>query len=260
MAGKTLIYSLLKKSRASNVPQNIAITEEVTEEGSKKKQKKRRIIRYVDSMDTIYVDEQDKIDPNAKQSNKAFIRGLLKVDPDDHVLVKYLEKLPMNKANGGQLFKELIIDEEDKYEIERFKRITDAQSILTKADDKLIRAIGIEFIGQGAIGLTTTKIMMKVRPLIEQDRVDPETKKSFIDRFTKFSKSKDIDEKLMLSMALQEGILKIHNGKSIKWGIDGEEVIFTGSQAGSVLDEVSSWFKIDKEGQTTLATIAKKLK
>jgi deoxyhypusine synthase len=54
--------------------------------------------------------------------------------------------------------------------------------------------------------------------------------------------------------------LKIHNGKSIKWGIDGEETIFTGTQSGSVLDEVSSWFKIDKEGQTTLAAIAKKLK
>tara|TARA_R110000850_G_scaffold124294_1_gene242515 strand:+ start:4275 stop:5057 length:783 start_codon:yes stop_codon:yes gene_type:complete len=260
MAGKTKIYSLLKKSRASNVPQNIVITEEVAEEGSKKKQKKRRIIRYVDSMDTIYVDEQDKIDEKAKQTNKAFIRGLLKVDPDDHVLIKYLEKLPMNKANGGDLFKELIIDEEEKYEIEKFKRITDAQSILTKADEKLIRAIGIEFIGQSAIGLTTTKIMMKIRPLIEQDKLDQATGKSFIDRFTKFSKSKDIDEKLMLSMALQEGVLKIHNGKSIKWGIDGEETIFTGTQAGSVLDEVASWFKIDKEGQTTLAAIAKKIK
>jgi len=252
------IYVTLSKKRAVNVPQNVPITETVeTSQGQgkpRKEQKLRRIIRYVEHLDTIYVDEQNKIDPKAVQTNMALNKGILKVNEDNHVLIKYMEALPHNKSNGGTLFKELIVDEEDKFELERYKRITAANDVLSKAEEKTLRAIGLEFIGSSAIGKTPTKITLLIRPRIEED------KDNFIERFMRFSKSELIEEKLIIAIALHNNIIKIDNGKNIKWAIDSQETIFSGSQAGSVIEELASWFKMDNEGKTTLASVAKKIK
>lgn len=252
------IYVTLSKKRAVTLPQNVIITELVEKSAGPGKprtsQKVRRTIRYVENLDTIYVDEQKKIDPEAKQTNIAINKGILKVDEDNHVLIKYLEKLPQNIINGGNLFKELILDEEDAFELERYKRITGANEILASADEKTTRAIGLEFLGQSALGKTPTKIKLLIRPLIDQDKND------FIERFVKFSKSKLIDEKIILAIALHNEVLKIHEGKSIKWGIDGQETVFVGSQSGSLLDEAATWFNVDADGRTVLASVAKKIK
>jgi hypothetical protein len=247
-------YVTLKKSRACNLPQNVTVTTETTKQGVKGVIKKRRIIRYVETLDSIFVDEQDKVDPNAKQTNKAFIKGILRVDEEDHVLIKYIETLPHNIANGGKMFKEYIIDEEDKFEIERYNRIVKASSVLMEAEENLVRAFGVEFIGAMSLGYTNNKIKMAIRPLIDADS------DGFIERFMKFSKSNMINEKIALAIALNLSILEIHNGKNIRWAIDGRETIYAGTQAGSVMDEVAAWFKTDKEGQTTLASVAKKIK
>jgi len=249
-------YVTLNKSRACNLPQNVTVTTETYPKGDKRSKpiKKRRMIRYVESLDSIYVDEQDKVDPSAKQSNIAFVKGILKIDSRNHVLIEYIEALPHNKSNGGKMFKEHIIDEEDRFEIERYNRIVKASSVLMEAEENLIRAFGVEFIGANSLGYTINKIKMTIRPLIDNDS------NGFIERFMKFSKSDLVNEKIALALALNLSILEIHNGKNIRWAIDGRETIFSGTQAGSVMDEISSWFKIDKEGQTTLASVAKKIK
>jgi hypothetical protein len=252
------IYVTLSKKRAVILPQNVNVTEVIEKSQGQGKpktlQKVRRTIRYVEDLDSIYVDEQKKVDPDATQTNIAINKGVLKVDEDNHVLIKYLEVLPQNQANGGTLFKELIVDEEDRFELDRYKRITGANEILANADEKTTRAIGLEFIGQGALGKTPTKIKLMIRPLIDAD------KDNFIERFVKFSKSNLIDEKILLAIALDKGVLKVENGKNVKWGIDTEETVFVGSQAGSVLDEIATWFNVDSEGKTILASVAKKVK
>lgn len=259
MAIRTFIT--VSKRRAANVRNNVPVMV-VTEIGQgkgipKKKQKVKRILRYVEDLDSIYVDEQNKVDKDAKQKNIILNKGVFKFDDENDVLLRFLEAHPDNVANGGNQFKELIVENEELYELEKFKKINKAKDTLANADDNLIRAMGLEFIKQQSLHLTVTKIALKLIPLIEENKVEDGVE--FIERFMSFSKTNTVDQKVALAIALKEGILEIYNGKSVRWAIDSKETVYSGTQSGSVLDEMAIWLTIDKEGQNVLSSIAKEI-
>ena len=83
-------------------------------------------------------------------------------------------------------------------------------------------------------------------------------KSDFVTELNKFFDDKNNDEKLMTTVALTEGVIRIENGKTIVWD-DSDEAIFTGSQPNNVTKEFAVWVKSTEEGRQIIKLISDKV-
>lgn len=247
------IFKTLKKTHAVIIEQPSTYYEK----DKKGKVVRKRQIQYVAELDTIFVDEQRQQMENPKSSPIYITRSILKVEDDNRPLLEFMEKHSDNEANGGRVFKLMDIEKEEIYEVERFESMDKARSLLSEANDTLVRAIAVWFLGTSHIDQRIPKLKITLRNKLDMNLKLADGKTDFATALIDFINDKNSDEKLLITVALKENIIKIVNGKSIAW--EGDEVIYIGSQAGNVVQEFAVWAKNDEEGRSVLKIITEKI-
>ena len=254
-------FKTLKKSHAVIVQQPIAYYERYKTDGKTWKKgevKRKRQIQYVEDLETIFVDEQMKLVNNPKPTPIYITKGSLRVPDDNLPKIKLLTIHPHNEANGGSLFKLINVKKDELYQIQEYETLDKAREALGKADDNLIRAVAAWFLGTDYISKRIPKLKIILRRKLEMNLKLTDGKTLFVNAFLKFVNEKDNQEKLMVTLALSKGVIKILDGKTIAWG-NSDEPIYVGSQAEYIVRECSVWLKNDEEGRNVLKLIAEKI-
>lgn len=245
-----------RKSFKTLTKSNVVIVKQpviYVEKDSKGKVKSRRQIQYIETHDEVFVDLQIKVDPKAKKTPIYFNKGILTVPEDNITLIKFLSMHPDNKANGGNKFKLIEVEKEQMYQINEFEKLDEARELLMNAKETEARSLALWFLGSSFANtkITINKIKLTLRQKLESD-------KDFVDKLSSFMKDKNNNEKLMVTVALSEGIIKVHEGRKIIWG-DGGEVIFISAQSKDVIQDFATFVKTDEEGRQYLKVIADKI-
>lgn len=251
----------LKRSHAVIVQQPIAYYEKYKTDGKtwKKGQvKRKRQIQYVEDLETIFVDEQRKLVDNPKPTPIYITRSSLRIPDDNLPMIELLSIHPHNEANGGSLFKFINVEKDELYQIEEFEALDKAREALGKADNNLIRAVAAWFLGTDYISHRIPKLKITLRRKLEMNLKLTDGKTLFVNAFNEFINEKNNQEKLMVTLALSEDVIKILDGKTVAWG-NSDDPIYTGSQAEYIVREFSVWVKNDEEGRNVLKLIAEKL-
>ena len=255
--GKKITFKTLNKTHAVTVRQPAMYNEKYASGNKSGKVKRKRQIQYVENLESIFVDEQKLIEDNPRPTSLYLLKGLMTIDADNITLVELMEKHPDNVANGGKLFKFLNVEAEELYEIKQYEAMDKAKHSLSKSDDNTIMAVSVWFLGNGSLTRRISKLKIALRLKIDQN---PKmgAKSDFVTELNKFFDDKNNDEKLMTTVALTEGVIRIENGKTIVWD-DSDEAIFTGSQPNNVTKEFAVWVKSTEEGRQIIKLISDKV-
>jgi hypothetical protein len=248
-------FRTLKPQRAAVIVQQPIV---YYQRNSKGKTTKKRHIQYVEDLETIFVDEQRKLVDNPKPSPIYIAKGVLKIDDDNLPMLELMSKHPHNQANGGTLFRLVDVEKDDLYEVKQSEKIDKARASLIDMDDNLIRAVAAWFLGHSFISKSILKLKKTLRSKLEMNFKLTDGKTFFVDAFTEFIEEKNNEEKLMVMLAIQKGIITIINGKTVAWG-NSDEPIYNGSQPNYIVREFSVWVKNDEEGRNVLKLIAEKI-
>tara|TARA_R110000823_G_scaffold227890_4_gene355288 strand:- start:2307 stop:3113 length:807 start_codon:yes stop_codon:yes gene_type:complete len=217
----------------------------------------KRKIRYYEGCQSIYIDEQIKLDPDAEATPIVIGKKNLRVDKNrDPLMVEFLKANPHFDMNTATGFRILDVAQDDLYELEAYELTQKAKNIVLEKDkeghENLIRTMVIEFISVNAV-LNTTLPKMKKKLLIKI-----ETEQGFVEKIIKFAENTNNNEKLIISMAIKENIIAINDGKTVTWKESGEQ-IYVASQSQNAISDFATWLKIDKEGRQYLSAISDKL-
>lgn len=252
-------FKTLKKTRAVIIEQPVPYFERYKSGKNVGKVKRKRQIQYNKELDTIFVDEQRQQVDDPKPTTIYITKSVLKVDDKDLPMIEFLMKHRDNEINGGTLFKLVDVEKDELYEIQQYEEKDKARHLLNEADDNLIRTIAVWFLGIKYITHRIQKLKITLRTKLDMNFKMADGKTDFSTALIEFFEEKNYDEKLAISIALKEGIIKISgNGKTICWG-DSDDAIYVGSQAQDIIREISIWVKNDEEGRKTLKLISDKI-
>lgn len=230
----------------------------INEKDKNGKIKARRQIQYVEHLDSIYVDEQHKIEPKATPTRIRINNGIITVEDEDPRKIEVLRKYPDNVSNGGNLFKELDVANEELYEIQKYEKMDRARKNIMESEENSVRAAAVFFLNPKYLHKTFATIKIRLREAAEAISQKAEDPTNFIDNINAFFAEKNNSEKLTAVVAIHEGIIKIMNGKNIAWA-DSEEKIFIAAQQKDVIQDFAVWMKSDKEGRQILSVLADKI-
>lgn len=252
------IFRTLKKHNVLIVKHPFIYTEKYKAGANKGKMKSKRQVQYVEHLDSIYVDEQKKIEPNPIPTPVYIKKMVISVEDDNPQLAEMLRLHPDNKANGGHIWKEVDVESEELYEIQKFEALDEARRHIMKADENTLRAAAVFFMNPNYINKTPSTIKIKLREVAEMSTTKQENPTEFVDKLNTFFNSDSNEEKLTTTLAINESIIKIMGGKKVVWA-DSEETIYIAGQPKDTIPDFAVWLKTDKEGRQTLSTILSKL-
>ncbi len=241
----TVTFKTIKKGRAYLV-ENPSFSLQLDNKG---KLKRKRAIRYVEGLESIYVDEQIKIDPDAKPTSIRIDKSRLRVDDQkDPALVWFLQK----HSRYDQDFTVLDVEKEDLLEVAQWKATAKASEYIRESDDITIRALAMDIISPSAgQNRLPSRLRLQLKKLVEGDM-------EVVKFVNGFQEDNFNSEKLLVSTALSEKIINLA-GKAFTWG-DSDEKLFTASQALDAPRELCIWLKNDEEGRQVQASLTAKLK
>lgn len=251
-------FRTLKKHNVVIIEQPSYWIEKYTSGAKSGQVKSRRQIQYCEHLDTIFIDEQIKLDPNPKVTPIYISKGTLSIPEIDYKKVEFMEKSHQNEANGGSLFKLLDIEKEEEFEIAAFEANDKAKFALSTADDNLVRTLAVWFFGVNYLHKSVNSLKIMLRRAIDLNQKLADGKTQFVDSFNDFVTDKNNDEKLMVSLCLSKEIIRIAEGRKIVWN-DSGEVIYIGSQAKEIVREFSTWVKNDEEGRTIYKVLVEQI-
>ena len=114
-----ITFKTLSKRKVIILKQNIPFNERYKSGAKKGKVKRKRVIRYVEDLDSIFVDEQIRIDPKATRTHIKISGGVKHVDEDDIYLLEFLRASSENEANGGKIFREVDVEKDEEIGMDR---------------------------------------------------------------------------------------------------------------------------------------------
>tara|TARA_R100000781_G_scaffold113283_1_gene81467 strand:+ start:2184 stop:2963 length:780 start_codon:yes stop_codon:yes gene_type:complete len=251
------IFRTLKKHNVIIVKNPFIYTEKYKSGPNIGKAKKKRQVRYVEHLDSIFMDEQITIDPKAEATPVYIKKGVKLVEDDNTQLAEFLRIHNDNELNGGRIFKEVDVEKEELYEIEKYEAVDSAKANIMKADDNTLRAAAVFFLNPSYIDKSPSTLKIKLRQNVEIT-TNPTDKESFVSKINAFFAEKNNNEKLLTTIALNENIIKIVNGKKIAWD-DSNEVIYVAGQTKDVIQDFAVWLKTDEEGRQMLSVLSDKI-
>lgn len=227
---------------------------------AKGKTTSRKPAQYNDTMESIYIEDQKKLDENPKPTPLYIKRSTMLVDNNDPALLEAMNKHSDNIANGGKLFKAVNVKEEELFEIQAFEALDAATSIIMTAKDSELRTLAIDLIGVHEIKTRASALKKKLRMMVSQKN-EPSAElhaATLRAKVIAFSEEKSKEERLLTTIALSSDVVYIKGGNKIAWS-DSEDIIYTGSQNKDVVREFSNWLKTDEQGRLIYTTLTSKL-
>jgi hypothetical protein len=218
--------------------------------GDKGKVKKITNIQYSEGAESIITEEIKKIDPTATTTPLFTKNGTFRVSDENPILLEFLRATEQNEANGGDLFKEVNVKEDEEFEVQAFEAYDSAINAVMGASYNEVRALALEFISPSAVTFSIQKIKIDLRKRLGREQ-------HLVDGINEFMGAKISEEKLLVAIALKEEIISIEEGRKVRW--TGGELFFTASQSKDINTELSLWLKNDTEGRQYLKAISDKL-
>lgn len=209
-------------------------------------------IQYTEGIPTIIASEQKKSYPGIEPTSIYIKNGIHNVSEDNIYLVEFMRKTKDNQANGGKVIQEIDVEKDEIYQLESYEKLDDARNHVRNADDNETRAMAMWFMGHEYIKEPLNKIKIALRKRVEADP-------KFVDEINAFAKEKTSDEKLLITLAINNDIIAIRDGRKVVWA-ESNETIFMGSQSGDIQRDMSVWLKTDEEGRQYAKLIAEKIK
>lgn len=245
-------FITLKKRRGTLILRNpVTVYEKYASGKNKGKTKKKRQIRYCPDLHSIYVDEQREMSDNPTPEAVYIAKGIKHVEEENVSLIEFLRIHPDNVANGGNLFKELDVAKEEEFEIARFEALDKARNFIMTSDENVVRSAAVWFLGVSYIKTSFNRLKAILRTKCENDE-------KFVTSLNKYAEEKNNDEKLMVTLAITEGVIEVKDGRKIVWSDSGHPV-FVAAQAKDVIVDFATWLKNDAEGRETMKLIVDKL-
>jgi len=248
-----ITFKTLSKRKVIILKQNISFNERFKTGKKKGKVSRKRVIRYVEDLESIFVDEQNKIDPKATRTHIKIIGGVMHVDEDNINLLKFLRASPENEANGGKIFREVDVEKDEEIGMDRYYKIQEAKKFILDAskDDKVqLMNVAISLLGHSYKNKTVFQNVQTLTNRVEHDL-------DFAQTIIKFFNDNDTQRRTV-ALAMTQGMIEVRDGKNVCWGDDGEK-IYAGSQSANVVDEFVLWVKTNEEGQQIMKVITEKL-
>lgn len=224
-------------------------------QGSGKARKKRQL-QYREESSSIWKDQQLKEDPKwDSPTTVIFKNSHIVVDDQAYSnLVEMLRKHPYNKANNDTNrndFYEVDIEHDELYEIEKLKVYDKAISIINNSDEKTIMAMANFLISPQRMYKRVSSNTLELRKRCNSDI-------NFAKDLINFNERGDSDQKLLTTLALDNKVIKIKNGKKI--ALQNDEVLFSASSGKDVLNEFALFLKNEEEGREIAAMLSKRIK
>lgn len=208
-------------------------------------------IMFCKDHDTIIVEELKKIDATLKPTSLSTRKGTFRVQEDDIYLLEYLRASAQNEANGGKLFKEIDVAQEDAFQLEGYAAFDKAINAVMQADKAQAKALALTFISPSAVHNSVQNIKLSLRRSLALDD-------KLVEKVNNFMDEKISEERLLIATALTGKIIALHEGRKFLWA-QSKEVFYTASQAGAAVDELALWLKNDKEGRQYLKALSDKV-
>ncbi|QQV91491.1 hypothetical protein M1M25_gp057 [Tenacibaculum phage Gundel_1] len=245
------LFKSIKPHNAMIVKQPFMVVKRHKSGKDKGKVISRTLSQYNEIMDTISVKEQKEFEDKPMPTALYIRKSQMIVDNDETSKLEAMRMHEDNTANGGKLFREVDIEKEEDFEIEAFELLDAAISVVMDSSASELKTLAIDVIGVHELSTRTSVLKKKLRVLATNNS-------EIRDKVIAFSKDKSKQERLLTTIALDENIISIHNGKSIAWP-DSEEIIYSASQTKDVVNEFSTWLKTDEQGRKVYASLTKKL-
>lgn len=248
----------VKKQKGTIIVQNpIMITDfkKIGNTNKKSTKKVRRQVQYVDTLDTIFIDEQiEAMGGKIPDPTPVYItKGKKDVDDDDVALVKFLKIHSDNIENGGRIFKEYLVEKEDELEVEQFTFTSKVCAEIMESKDEIAYSIAVWFLSVKYLNMSVNKVKKSLYVRCQNDY-------EFTKMVAEFLKDQTKEHKLLITMALSNNIIIIRNGNKIAWAdSQNSENLFIGSNPNDIVAEFSTYLKTDQEGRETLKLISKKV-
>ena len=127
-----------------------------------------------------------------------------------------------------------------------------------ESDENTLRAAAVFFLNHTYINKSLSTIKIKLRNAAELSSQAKNDPTNLILKLKAFFESKNNNEKLTATLALNEGVVVMESGKKFLWG-DSKEPIFIAAQSKDAIQEFSAWLKNDESGRQSLSAIASKI-
>ncbi len=219
------------------------------EKDSKGKTIRKRQIQYCPNLESIFVDEQIKVDPKPVFETIRIDRGKITIDDELHpAKAEFLKK----HRKLGVDWKILDVEADDRFEIKQFEATDRAKKFIFDANSHTIRAMAIELISPHLAQIhTIDKLRLSLRGLAD-------TSFGYVEKINGFVDDHYHQEKLLVSALLTEKIIALVD-KTFTWA-DSDEKIFTASQTHDAPRDLAIWLKNDEAGRQVQSIFAKKIK
>lgn len=251
-------FKTLKKHNVLIVKNPFIYIEKHKSGTNKGKAKQKRQVRYVEHLDSLFVDEQVTVDPQALATPIYIKKGIIKIDDDNQQLIDFFKMHEDNEENGGRRFKEVNVENEELYELQKFEAIDSVKHSIMKANENTLRTAAVFFLNPSYLTKSISTIKLKLRQTVDVSTDKPTEPTSFVAKLNAFFDEKNNNEKLLATIALSENIIQIVGGKKMAW-MDSGEVIYVGSQANDVIKDFAVWLKNDEEGRQMAGILSKKI-
>lgn len=245
------LFKTVKETHVVILRQPFTVIERYKSGDNIGKVKRRRNAQYCADLESIYVDVQKKIEDKPTISHIYFKKSKLLVPNDNITMLEALKNHEDNVANGGVLFKEVDVTQEQIQEIQERQKFYEVMNFITKADDATAKTMGLFFIGYNTIKDTPQGVILKLTQRAEENP-------AFVEQISKFSKEKANNEKIIVTMALTEEIITLV-GKKFNW-TNGNETIYISPQQKDAVVHFSKWMITDKNGRQVYSDLVSQLK
>ena len=245
-----ILFKTVQSSRAVIIDNPFVVIERYTTGQNKGKIKRRRPAQYCKDLESIFIDEQKKIDENPVMTPLLIQRGAIKVDMENLTLLEAFRKHPQNQANGGNLFKEVDLTKEEEEALRQAELLHDVERFIIKADDNIARTMGMFYLGTKALRYSPSKIKLTLKDMVQ-------TNAFLREELMKFSQDKNVTAKTMAALSLTTGVLTLE-GKKFLWS-GTNEIVYVASNQSDAIQELAKWFTADENGRQTYDAVVSKI-
>lgn len=244
---KPILFQTIGKHNVVIVKQPFRVKEKYKTGGKAGQTKSIRMAQYCDTLESIYIEEQKKIEKNPRVTPIYIRKGKLLVDPDETpLLIEAMRNHEDNVANGGKLFREVDANKDEIEAIKLYQELDKIRSYIMSSKPHEAKTMGLFYLGHSTLNISAEKIKLKLREKVEQN-ID------FRKQLIEFSELKNKKEKLIATIALIEQEIYLE-GKVVYWTKDKEK-IYIAPQQSDAINSFADWLILDKEGREVYASL-----
>ena len=245
-----VLFQTLKESNVVILRQPFTVIERVATGKSQGQVKRRRKAQYCEDLESIYIEDQKKVEESPNVTSQYFKKRSLLVEIENISLLECMRKHEDNIENGGKLFKEVDVTKEEVSQIQALRELDSIRSYIMLAEEDNARTMGLFYLGHSSLSKSVQGIKLKLREKVETNLI-------FRNALIKYQSEGNKTEKTIVTLALAKDVVKLY-GKDFLWS-DSNESIYISPQVTDAVNSFSSWLVNDETGRQVYSALVEKV-